>query len=63
MVTPNARITGDERKTLARSLRKRYEGGASVRELAASTKRSYGWVNRLLREAGTTLRPRGGPNR
>lgn len=63
MAAPNKRITGDERKNMAKSLRRRYEGGASVRELSAKTKRSYGWVNKLLKEAGTTLRPRGGPNR
>ncbi|MCQ8775042.1 helix-turn-helix domain-containing protein [Streptomyces telluris] len=41
-------------------LRKLYEGGASVRELADATGRSYSSVHRLLLEAGTTLRERGG---
>ena len=43
-------------------LRSAYEGGASIRTLAASTGRSYGSVHSLLREAGCTMRSRGGPN-
>ncbi|WP_446047526.1 helix-turn-helix domain-containing protein [Streptomyces olivaceus] len=36
--------------------------GASVRVLAEGCGRSYGFVHRLLTEAGTTMRTRGGPN-
>ena len=49
--------------TLADELRKRYDGGESIRSLAESTKRSYGFVHRLLSESGATLRSRGGANR
>ncbi|OOD79154.1 transcriptional regulator, partial [Mycobacterium tuberculosis] len=40
-----------------------YEGGASIRNLAATTGRSYGSIHSMLRESGTTMRGRGGPNR
>ena len=39
-----------------------YEGGASIRNLVATTGRSYGSVHSMLLESGTTLRGRGGPN-
>ena len=39
------------------------EAGESIRELAASTERSYGFVHRILVEAGVTLRGRGGATR
>jgi hypothetical protein len=57
------RITGDDRTTLAGELRERYDGGESIRSLATSTNRSYGFVHRLLSESGATLRGRGGANR
>jgi hypothetical protein len=41
-------------------LRVAYEAGASIRELEAATGQSYGWVHRHLKEAGVTLRSRGG---
>lgn len=43
-------------------LRSAYEGGASIRSLVASTGRSYGSIHSMLRESGTTMRSRGGPN-
>ena len=62
-----ARITGDDRERIARQLGEEYEAGASIRGLADWTGRSYGWVHRILRESGVTLRRRGGviryPNR
>ena len=58
-----ARITGGERSRLAAELRKRYTGGSSIRELAAETGRSYGFVHRILAESGVTLRGRGGATR
>ena len=58
-----ARITGDQRDKLASDLKKKYEKGASIRSLATSTNRSYGFVHRLLSESGATLRGRGGANR
>lgn len=57
------RITGGDRTTLAEDLRKRYDEGESIRSLATSTNRSYGFVHRLLSESGATLRSRGGANR
>lgn len=57
------RITGSAREDLTEQLKKQYEGGASIRQLAQETGRSYGFVHRLLVEADVTLRGRGGPTR
>ncbi len=57
------RITGGDRETLAQTLRRRYEGGASIRALAEEAGRSYGFVHRILGESGTNLRGRGGATR
>jgi hypothetical protein len=43
-------------------LRSAYEGGASIRKLVATTGKSYGSIHSMLRESGTTMRSRGGPN-
>ena len=51
------------RDQLLHELRNAYEGGASIRKLVASTGRSYGSIHSMLRESGTTMRGRGGPNR
>lgn len=59
MATPQ-RLTPDERRAMAQVLAQRYRDGASIRSLAADFGRSYGFVQRLLREAGVTARPRGG---
>jgi predicted transcriptional regulator len=58
-----ARITGAQRDKLATDLKKKYEKGASIRALAESTGRSYGFVHRVLSETGVTLRGRGGATR
>jgi predicted transcriptional regulator len=58
-----ARITGTQRDKLATDLKKKYEKGASIRSLAESTGRSYGFVHRVLSESGVTLRGRGGATR
>lgn len=58
-----ARITGANRSKLAGDLKKRYDKGASIRELAESSGRSYGFVHRVLAESGVTLRGRGGATR
>ncbi|GAA5046424.1 putative transcriptional regulator [Thermocatellispora tengchongensis] len=55
----HARVAGAERESLKADLKRRYAAGESIRELAASTGRSYGFVHRLLVEAGALLRPRG----
>ncbi|MDT0305117.1 helix-turn-helix domain-containing protein [Streptomonospora wellingtoniae] len=57
------RVTGAERSELASELKRRYDEGESIRSLAAATGRSYGFVHRLLTEAGVTLRGRGGATR
>lgn len=54
--------TTQSRDDLLTELRSAYERGASIRNLAASTGRSYGSIHSLLRESGTTMRSRGGPN-
>lgn len=58
-----SRITGAERDKLSGDLRKKYESGQSIRLLAESSGRSYGFVHRILSESGTTLRGRGGATR
>jgi hypothetical protein len=55
-----SRVTGAARDKLGTDLRKKYEGGKSIRDLAAETGRSYGFVHRVLSESGATLRGRGG---
>lgn len=57
------RIVGAERATLAKDLVKRYTDGESIRALASSTGRSYGFVHRVLTESGVQLRQRGGARR
>ncbi len=55
-----SRVTGGARDKLGADLRKKYEAGRSIRELAAETGRSYGFVHRVLTESGASLRGRGG---
>lgn len=55
-------MTNKSRDDLLTELRSAYEDGASIRALVASTGRSYGSIHSLLRESGTTMRSRGGPN-
>jgi hypothetical protein len=57
------RVTGGDRTSLSDQLKKKYEGGASIRALAEETGRSYGFVHRILSESGATLRGRGGATR
>lgn len=56
------RKSKEMRDVLLYELRNAYEGGASIRTLVADTGRSYGSIHSLLRESGTTMRSRGGPN-
>ncbi|MDT4936832.1 MAG: hypothetical protein QOG80_503 [Pseudonocardiales bacterium] len=58
-----ARIIGSERSKLAIDLKKQYDKGRSIRELADTHGRSYGFVHRVLSESGVTLRGRGGATR
>jgi hypothetical protein len=57
------RVTGADRTKLATDLKKRYSAGESIRSLASSTGRSYGFVHRILSESGVALRGRGGATR
>ncbi|MBA3419077.1 MAG: helix-turn-helix domain-containing protein [Geodermatophilaceae bacterium] len=57
------RVSGAERDTLAATLKARYDKGESIRALAQSSGRSYGFVHRLLIESGQALRGRGGATR
>lgn len=61
--TKGTRITGDARDKLAIDLKAKYERGASIRALAESIGRSYGFVHNVLEESGVTLRGRGGSAR
>lgn len=62
-IEKNARITGKAREQLRETLKKKYERGASIRQLAEWTGRSYGFIHRVLSESGVTLRGRGGNTR
>ena len=57
------RVTGEDRSKLATDLKKRYDGGESIRALANATGRSYGFIHRILTETGVSLRGRGGATR
>ena len=58
-----ARITGPDRSKLAVEVKRQYEKGQSIRELADSHGRSYGFIHRLLSESEVSLRGRGGATR
>lgn len=58
-----ARITGDQRSSLAAVFGDRYAGGESIRSIASDTGRSYGFVHGVLKESGASLRGRGGATR
>lgn len=54
------RVTGAARDALASELTTKYQAGASIRDLAVESGRSYGFVHRLLVENDVRLRGRGG---
>ena len=54
----STRVTGTAREELRVELRQKYEDGASIRQLANHKGRSYGFVHRILSEAGVTFRGR-----
>ncbi len=62
-IAKGRRVTGSERDKLAVDLKKKYSAGASIRQLAQATGRSYGFIHRVLTESGTALRGRGGATR
>lgn len=62
-IKPRVRIVGADRHQLAQQLVGRYRSGESIRALASSIGRSYGFVHALLEEAGAEIRDRGGDRR
>lgn len=54
------RLNGQERETVRQNLRDAYEGGSSIRRIAAETGFSYGRTHKLLEESGVTFCSRGG---
>lgn len=54
------RLRGEERAAMRKTLAKKYDAGASIRELAAGHGLSYGLTRHLLVEAKVTLRRRSG---
>ncbi len=57
------KITGAQREQVTKLIKQRYDRGRSIRQIAASIGRSYGFVHRVLTESGTPLRRRGGATR
>ena len=57
---PNRQVRGIERRELTEFVSVEYEKGQSIRDIASTIGRSYGFVHRLLAESGTELRTRGG---
>jgi hypothetical protein len=62
-LSKGTRVTGADRSKLATDLKQRYDAGESIRALASTTGRSYGFIHRILTETGVTLRGRGGATR
>ena len=58
-----ARLVGEQRESITATVTARYDQGDSIRDIAALTGRSYGFVHRVLVESGASLRSRGGPVR
>ena len=62
-LSKGTRVTGADRSKLATDLKQRYDAGESIRALASTTGRSYGFIHRILTETGVRLRGRGGATR
>jgi hypothetical protein len=60
-IAKGARITGEARNKLAAKLHAEYKKGASIRTLADTHHRSYGFIHQVLAESGLPLRARGRP--
>lgn len=60
---PNRQVRGDERRALTEHVTVQYLKGQSIRAIASTIGRSYGFVHRLLNEGGVKLRTRGGARR
>ena len=55
------RLEDEVAEYLGEELRRRYEAGRSIRDIATETTYSIGRVRSLLQRANTPLRPRGAP--
>ena len=62
-IPKGSRVTGDARDVLAGQITLRYQSGESIRSIAATTGRSYGFVHGVLTESDVELRGRGGATR
>jgi molybdenum-dependent DNA-binding transcriptional regulator ModE len=56
----HTRVIGEDREQLLVVIAERYMNGESIRAMAQSMGRSYGFVHRMVKEAGCTMRSRGG---
>lgn len=54
------RLRGEARRAKAAQMAREYDGGASIRGLAATHGRSYGFTRALAIEGGARMRGRGG---
>ncbi|MFE3380343.1 helix-turn-helix domain-containing protein [Streptomyces anulatus] len=57
------RVSPEVQLLIDAELRKRYDGGTTIRGLMEESGRSYGYVRRRLVATGVTFRPRGGDMR
>jgi hypothetical protein len=55
-------VFGTARVDLRHRMRLEYETGLTIHQVAAQFGRSYGTTHKLLTEAGTQMRGRGGAN-
>ncbi|GAA4355146.1 helix-turn-helix domain-containing protein [Angustibacter luteus] len=62
-VKKGARLTGDDRTRMTKTVTSLYREGKSIRDISAATGRSYGFVHRVLSESDLVLRGRGGATR
>ena len=62
-ITKGQRISGEQRQQLMSEFVERYRAGETIRQLAESSGRSYGFVQGMLKEAGVAFRSRGGAHR
>jgi hypothetical protein len=58
---PYQRVSGAARAKLAAELKRQYQRGRSIRDLAREYGRSYNFIHGMLTEVGVSLRGRGGP--
>ncbi|MFD7919638.1 helix-turn-helix domain-containing protein [Streptomyces sp. NPDC059740] len=62
-LAPKTPLVGEARVKYAAELAEQYNNNDSIRTLMAASGRSYGFIHKLLEEAGVTFRQRGGVRR